>query len=90
MACGTGKTLLARFLHDALSASRTLVLVPSRSLLKQSLREWLSVGAFDYLAVCSDDTVTPDDADAVVAAAESTFRANWRLLDGVERVFGSS
>jgi pyrroloquinoline-quinone synthase len=25
----------------------------------------------------------PADADAVVAAAESAFRANWRLLDGV-------
>jgi len=26
---------------------------------------------------------TPADADAVVAAAESAFTANWRLLDGV-------
>ena len=25
----------------------------------------------------------PEDADALVAAAESAFRANWRLLDGV-------
>jgi pyrroloquinoline-quinone synthase len=25
----------------------------------------------------------PDDEDAIVAAAESAFRANWRLLDGV-------
>ena len=25
----------------------------------------------------------PADADALVAAAESAFRANWRLLDGV-------
>jgi pyrroloquinoline-quinone synthase len=25
----------------------------------------------------------PDDADAIVTAAESAFRANWRLLDGV-------
>jgi predicted helicase len=68
MACGTGKTLVTRFLHDEMASKRTLVLVPSLSLLKQSLREWLSVGAFDYLAVCSDDTVTPDDTDAVVAS----------------------
>jgi pyrroloquinoline quinone (PQQ) biosynthesis protein C len=26
---------------------------------------------------------TPEDEDRVVAAAESAFRANWRLLDGV-------
>jgi superfamily II DNA or RNA helicase len=68
MACGTGKTLVARFLHDQMSSRRTLVLVPSLSLLKQSLREWLMVGMFNYLAVCSDDTVTPDDADAVVSS----------------------
>ena len=30
-----------------------------------------------------EEAMTPDDADAVVAAAESAFRANWRLLDGV-------
>jgi pyrroloquinoline quinone (PQQ) biosynthesis protein C len=30
-----------------------------------------------------EEAMSADDADAVVAAAESTFRANWRLLDGV-------
>jgi pyrroloquinoline-quinone synthase len=30
-----------------------------------------------------EEAMTPQDADAVVAAAESAFRANWRLLDGV-------
>jgi pyrroloquinoline-quinone synthase len=30
-----------------------------------------------------EDAMAPEDADAVVAAAESAFRANWRLLDGV-------
>ena len=68
MACGTGKTLVARFVHDRVESHRTLVLVPSLSLLKQSLREWLAVGPFDYLAVCSDDTVTPEERDAVVGA----------------------
>lgn len=28
---------------------------------------------------------TPEDEDAVVAAAEAAFAANWRLLDGVDR-----
>ena len=30
-----------------------------------------------------DEAMSDDDADGVVAAAESAFRANWRLLDGV-------
>jgi superfamily II DNA or RNA helicase len=68
MACGTGKTLAARFLHDELGSKRTLVLVPSLSLVKQTIREWFTVGDVDYLAVCSDDTVATQDRDAVVAS----------------------
>jgi pyrroloquinoline-quinone synthase len=30
-----------------------------------------------------EEAMTPADEDAVVEAAESAFRANWRLLDGV-------
>jgi pyrroloquinoline-quinone synthase len=30
-----------------------------------------------------EKAMTPEDEDAVVAAAESAFQANWRLLDGV-------
>ena len=40
MACGTGKTLTALFINEKLAAQRTLVLVPSLSLLAQTLREW--------------------------------------------------
>ena len=29
------------------------------------------------------EAMTPEDEEALVAAAESAFRANWRLLDGV-------
>jgi pyrroloquinoline-quinone synthase len=29
------------------------------------------------------EAMTPEDEDGVAAAAESAFRANWRLLDGV-------
>jgi superfamily II DNA or RNA helicase len=68
MACGTGKTLTACFLTERLSARRVLVLVPSLSLLAQTLREWGHAATFEYLAVCSDETVAVDDADAVVAS----------------------
>ena len=30
-----------------------------------------------------EEAMSPADEDAVVEAAESAFRANWRLLDGV-------
>ena len=59
MACGTGKTLVALFAAERLQSVRTLVLVPSLSLLGQTLREW-AVNArrsFNYLPVCSDETV---------------------------------
>jgi len=30
-----------------------------------------------------EEAMTAEDEDALVAAAESAFKANWRLLDGV-------
>ena len=68
MACGTGKTLTALFIAERLAAARTLVLVPSLSLLKQTLREWTANAKvrFDYLPVCSDETVALDP-DAIVS-----------------------
>jgi superfamily II DNA or RNA helicase len=68
MACGTGKTLVGAFLANKLAARRVLVLVPSLSLLAQTLREWATAVEFDYLAVCSDETVARPDQDAVVAS----------------------
>ncbi len=68
MACGTGKTLVGPFLADRLAAQRVLVLVPSLSLLGQTLREWATTVEFDYLAICSDETVTRDEHDAMVAS----------------------
>ena len=71
MACGTGKTLTALFIRDKLAAERTLVLVPSLSLLKQTMRVWqTSMGGeppFKSKPVCSDATVSPAEEDAPVA-----------------------
>lgn len=63
MACGTGKTLVGLWVSERLACERTLVLVPSLSLLAQTLREWAAsaTSPFTSLAVCSDPTVEEDD-----------------------------
>jgi superfamily II DNA or RNA helicase len=68
MACGTGKTLTGLFITEKLKAQRTLVLLPSLSLLKQTLTEWRAncTTEFAALPVCSDATVNTAD-DAAVA-----------------------
>jgi superfamily II DNA or RNA helicase len=71
MACGTGKTLVGLWSSERLRSTRTLVLVPSLSLLAQTLREWTANATqpFDYLAVCSDETVVGED-EFVASTAE--------------------
>jgi predicted helicase len=65
MACGTGKTLTALFIREKLAAERTLVLMPSLQLMKQTIGEWTrnKKVEFDFLPVCSDETVSKDDDD---------------------------
>lgn len=72
MACGTGKTLTAQFIVEELQAQRTLVLVPSLSLLKQTMRVWQtnSPAGFEVMAVCSDATVGRDEDSAVTRVSE--------------------
>ncbi|CAM8278074.1 Helicase associated domain protein [Candidatus Methylopumilus planktonicus] len=60
MACGTGKTFTTLWIKEKLEAELTLILLPSLSLLSQTLKEW-TFGMntpFKSLAVCSDETVT--------------------------------
>ncbi|MGN7779031.1 Helicase associated domain protein [Mycolicibacterium sp. 22603] len=63
MACGTGKTLTSLFIKEKLDARRTLVLLPSLSLLKQTMQVWRTNAKepFEALPVCSDETVSQDD-----------------------------
>lgn len=63
MACGTGKTLAALFIAETMQAKRTLVLLPSLSLLAQTVREWTANASdpFDFLPVCSDESVSDRD-----------------------------
>lgn len=77
MACGTGKTYVTLWVKEALNAQRTLVLVPSLSLLSQLLREWTHAASvpFDLLCVCSDDSVgSRSGDDAVHSVMDLAFR----------------
>jgi predicted helicase len=69
MACGTGKTLTSLFIREKLDAERVLVLVPSLSLLKQTMQVWRvnATVPFEALPVCSDETVGRSEEDAAVA-----------------------
>jgi predicted helicase len=65
MACGTGKTLVALWAVEQLRPKTILVLVPSLTLLQQTLDEWSRHNSwgndFTYICVCSDPTVTSRD-----------------------------
>lgn len=62
MACGTGKTFTSLKIAEDLTEGRgfILFLVPSLSLMGQTLNEWASYAEkpFNTLLVCSDETVT--------------------------------
>lgn len=65
MACGTGKTLTGLWIHERLQSRRTLLLVPSISLVHQNLHEWgrHAKKDFDCLVVCSDESVANAQED---------------------------
>lgn len=73
MACGTGKTLTALRLKEAQKAKRTLVLVPTISLVRQTLRTWTADARdeFNFIAVCSDKTVSQQDSPTESAGMEA-------------------
>lgn len=57
--CGAGKTLASIWISEKLGGRKILIMLPSLSLLRQTLREWAdnSSSPFRYLCVCSDTTV---------------------------------
>jgi predicted helicase len=62
MPCGTGKSLTAYWIAEALQATTILVAVPSLALVRQSLADWtrefLARNVLpDWICVCSDETV---------------------------------
>ncbi len=105
MACGTGKTLVALWAVERLQPKTVLVLLPSLTLLQQTLDEWSrhnSWGSrFSYLCVCSDPTVTKgDETDPVeLHTVDVDFRVDTdpeevrrfieNKFDGVKVVFSN-
>jgi superfamily II DNA or RNA helicase len=75
MACGTGKTLTALWIAEALKSDTVLVLLPSLLLLSKTLAEWLthSKEPFSYLPVCSDDTVAKSEDTIALSTSELSF-----------------
>lgn len=71
-ACGTGKTLTALWIKERLEAKKTLFVVPSLALIRQTLVEWKKQceQKFEHLVVCSDTTVV--DTDSEVSLEQSS------------------
>jgi superfamily II DNA or RNA helicase len=57
--CGAGKTLASIWISEKLKGKNILIMLPSLSLLSQTLREWAINASvpFRYLCICSDTTV---------------------------------
>ncbi len=69
MACGSGKTITAQRIHEALESKLTLVLLPSLLLVQQTLQSWRRESETPFLAlsVCSDTSVDGDESITRVA-----------------------
>ena len=65
--CRAGKTITSLILKEELNAHRTIVLVPTLTLLRQFKNEWLSFRNkdFEYFCVCSDKDVDTNDISSI-------------------------
>jgi superfamily II DNA or RNA helicase len=71
MPCGTGKSLIAFWIAEALKAQTIVVAVPSLGLIRQSVADWtrefLAKGQKpDWICVCSDESVGHLERDEIV------------------------
>lgn len=87
MACGTGKTFTALKIAERIAAdnggsARILLLVPSISLLSQTLREWTAQSELDVraFAVCSDTKVSRSAEDYHVHDVPIPVTTDARVL----------
>ncbi|MGD9667848.1 MAG: Helicase associated domain protein [Hyphomicrobiaceae bacterium] len=70
--CGSGKSLTAYWISEALSSKTVLIAVPSLSLVRQTLGSWTRESVANsrdmkWLAVCSDQDVSKSDDPAMRA-----------------------
>ncbi len=76
MACGTGKTLTSLHIAEKLAGAGSIVLymVPSISLILQSMREWSDNANIkhNYMAVCSDKSTGEDGSITELESPVST------------------
>lgn len=80
MACGTGKTLISLWAAEQANPQTVLVLVPSLTLLQQTLKEWSEhtswESRFSYLCVCSDQTVDLKNDEINIDKSDVGFRVD--------------
>ncbi len=75
MACGSGKSLTAYWISKDLKSKMILIAVPSLALIKQTLEVWTRESVannidINWIAVCSDDTVSRIDDDIFTASTK--------------------
>jgi predicted helicase len=78
MACGSGKTLVSLWASQDAQPKTVLVLLPSLTLLQQTLGEWSKhhtfTPGFRYLCVCSDQTVGLRNDELEIRPSDVEFR----------------
>ncbi len=97
MACGTGKTYTALKIVEEITkgTGNVLFLVPSISLLNQTLLEWTKECNYDYqvYAVCSDPKVTKSSAETIDNLADTIVPATTNvesLVEGYTNLWNAS
>lgn len=70
-ACATGKTLISLWISEKINAETVLFFAPNLSLIRQSIERWTENANinFQYLAVCSDVTVSSKIEDDLLIEA---------------------
>lgn len=65
--CGAGKTLTALWIKERVKSNKTLVLVPSLSLLRQFKRDWIAQEKIksSYFCVCSENDIASSDSPEI-------------------------